>query len=133
LLFSPAARGENELAQVRLSSLLGLDTILITQVDVVFVYDEALSRELPATKGEWYSLVDEMPADYAARMDVVTTDIPQGFYAQTLVLPDRAREAVRVFAVAYHQSLGTPVRDLTAMRRALIQIDEFGILVSDEN
>lgn len=133
ILLSASAQADNDINSIRITSLLGLDTILISQVDVVFVYDEEVARALPATKGDWYSLVDELPDAYTAQMDILTTDIPQGFYAQNLVLPERSGEAVSVFAVAYHQSLSTPVSDLTSLQQVLIQIDEFGILISEQN
>jgi hypothetical protein len=132
LLFVPFStiHAENSLSNVLIRSLLDFNAILITEVDVVFVYDESLAARMPATKGEWYGQKYNLLRDDQVGIDVITTSIPQGFDSATLSLPDNSQTAIKVFAVAYHEGQGVPVHDMTNMESGLIQIDEFGIRVS---
>ena len=133
LSLSLPARGENALGSVRIQSLLDFNAILITEVDVVFVYDEAVAAQLPTTKGEWYAQKYDLLKEGSRQVDVVTTPVPQGFVSDSLIMPENSRAAVRVFAVGYHEAQGTPVHDLTDFESALIEIDHFGIRVSSRN
>ena len=127
-----AAQAENSLRSVLIQSLLDFNAILITEVDVVFVYDEAMAAQMPSTKGEWYTKKYDLLQDDPAELDVITTSIPQGFDSVTISLPQNSVNAVMVFAVGYHEAQGVAIHDMTAMERALIQIDQFGIRVSGE-
>lgn len=124
------ATADNALGLVRIQSLLDFNAILITEVDVVFVYDEATAAALPATKGDWYAQKYDLLKDDPAELKVVTTSVPQGFDSATLIMPENSASAVRVFAVGYHEAQGTAVHDLTAMTSALIEIDQLGLRVS---
>ena len=132
LVLSNVVYGDNDLNRIRIQSLLDFNAILITEVDVVFVYDQATAEALPTTKGAWYAEKYDLLRDDPAQLDVVTTSIPQGFDSATLILPERAAQAVRVFAVAYHEAPGAALHDLTDRQSALIQIDPFGIRVSGQ-
>lgn len=128
-----SASAENGLRNVLVQSLLDFNAILITEVDVVFVYDETTAIQIPATKGEWYAQKYDLLKDDPAELDVITTSIPQGFDSASLSLPENSKTAVKVFAVGYHEAQGAAVHDMTAMERVLIQIDPFGIRVSSSN
>jgi len=125
-----SVQAENSLRSVLIQSLLDFNAILITEVDVVFVYDEATAAQMPTTKGEWYAEKYDLLKDDPAELDVITTSIPQGFDSASLSLPENSADAVIIFAVAYHEGQGVEIHDLTAMERSLIQIDQFGIRVS---
>ena len=127
------AMAENNLRSVLIQSLLDFNAILITEVDVVFVYDDAMAAQMPVTKGEWYSQKYDLLKDDPAEVDVITTSIPQGFDSVTLSLPENSATAIKVFAVAYHEGQGVAIHDMTDMERSLIQIDQFGIRVSARN
>jgi hypothetical protein len=129
-LHAPGASAENSLSSVLIQSLLDFNAILITEVDVVFVYDLATAERLPATKGDWYAQKYDLLKDDPQELDVITTSIPQGFDSTTLSLPERSASAVRIFAVGYHEAQGAAVHDMTDMDSTLIQIDQFGIRVS---
>lgn len=126
------AQAENSLDAVRIQSLLEFNAILITEVDVVFVYDQAIAEQLPATKGEWYARKYDLLQNDVAGLEVVTTSIPQGFDSAFVILPERSRDAVNIFAVGYHEGQDIPIHDLTGLENALIQIDQFGIRVSGQ-
>ena len=128
-----SAHAENSLRSVLIQSLLDFNAILITEVDVVFVYDEATAAQMPATKGEWYAQKYDLLKDDPVELDVITTSIPQGFDSASLSLPENSEVAVKVFAVAYHESQGVAIHDMTEMEESLIQIDQFGIRVSGSN
>jgi len=125
------AAADNRLGRIQIQSLLDFNAILITEVDVVFVYDETTAAQIPATKGEWYAQKYDLLRDDAPGLDVITTSVPQGFDSATVSLPDNSRSAVKIFAAAYHEAQGVPLHDLTDMEAGLIQIDEFGIRVSE--
>ena len=99
----------------------------------MFVYDEATAAQMPTTKGEWYAQKYDLLRDDSAELDVITTSVPQGFDSANLSLPDNSTEAVKVFAVAYHEAQGVAIHDITDMTRSLIQIDQFGIRVTARN
>lgn len=127
---APGVFAENSLSSVLIQSLLDFNAILITEVDVVFVYDQATAEGLPTSKGEWYAQKYDLLKDDPQELDVITTSIPQGFDSTTLSLPEQSASAVRIFAVGYHEAQGTAVHDMTDMDSTLIQIDQFGIRVS---
>jgi hypothetical protein len=133
LIASLSASAENGLRSVLIQSLLDFNAILITEVDVVFVYDETVAAQMPANKGEWYVQKYDLLKDDPAEVDVITTSIPQGFDSASLSLPENSTTAVMVFAVGYHEAQGVAIHDMTGMERALIQIDQFGIRVSPSN
>ena len=128
-----SASAENGLRNVLVQSLLDFNAILITEVDVVFVYDETAATRMPATKGEWYAQKYDLLKDDPDELDVITTSIPQGFDSASLSLPQNSKTAVKIFAVGYHEAQGVAIHDMTAMEGALIQIDQFGIRVSGSN
>lgn len=114
---------------VKVESLLDLNAILITEVDVIFVYDEALA--LPATKADWYRNREDFIAANASKLDVVTLSAPQGFVERTLALPERHAEAVQVWVTAYHESGTTRLRDVSNRPGVLVQIQPWGIQIAD--
>ena len=123
---------ENSLNSVRIQSLLDFNAILITEVDVVLVYDQAMTEQLPDTKGGWYSTKYDLLRDEADGVEVITTSIPQGFDSVMVNLPENSQAAMKIFAVGYHEAQNTPIHDMTGFESSLIRIDEFGILVSGQ-
>lgn len=116
---------------VRIVSRLDPNSIIITEVDIVFIYDAALAREFPATKKAWYSAKFMLGRSAGAKLDIVNTFIPQGFDATSPPLPERWRQAVRVLVFAQHDASETPAFDITNFTNASIEIDTFGIRVSE--
>ncbi|MBL4819708.1 MAG: hypothetical protein JKY98_01780 [Gammaproteobacteria bacterium] len=128
---TPAAIADNGISSIKILSRLDYNAIVITEVDLVFVYDQQLAEQLPTLKGEWYSQKYDLLKNDQSGMEVITISIPQGFDSQDVILPDQSTKAVRVFAAGYHDAQDMPVSDLTRWTRVLIEIDAFGILVSE--
>jgi hypothetical protein len=124
-------RAETALESVRITSRLDLNSILISGVDIVFFYDDSIVGSEPMTAFSWYSRKRELRETQAERFDFVNTVIPQGFDSASLTLPARHREAVRVLVFSEHQNSQSAAFDITAMTRVLIEIDQFGLLVSE--
>lgn len=116
---------------IRIVSRLDPNAIIITEVDVVFVYDTQLAEDFPATKQEWYSGKFMFTRNAGDKIDVVNTFVPQGFDAVNPPLPERKDTAIRVLVFAQHDATDTKAFDITDFSRALIEIDQFGIRVSD--
>jgi hypothetical protein len=124
-------RAETALESVRITSRLDLNSILISGVDIVFFYDDSIVGSEPMTAFSWYSRKRELRETRAERFDFVNTVIPQGFDSASPTLPARHREAVRVLVFSEHQNSQSAAFDITAMTRVLIEIDQFGLLVSE--
>jgi len=124
-------RAETALESVRITSRLDLNSILISGVDIVFFYDDSIVGSEPMTAFSWYSRKRELRETQAERFDFVNTVIPQGFDSASPTLPARHREALRVLVFSEHQNSQSAAFDITAMTRVLIEIDQFGLLVSE--
>jgi len=124
-------RAETALESVRISSRMDLNSILISGVDIVFFYDDSIAGTEPMTAFSWYSRKRQLLETQAALFDIVKTDIPQGFDSATPRLPGRYRAAVRVLVFSEHQNPQSSAFDITAMSNVLIEIDQFGLLVSE--
>ena len=66
-------------------------------------------------------------------MDLVSVFIPQGFSSEMASLPQRRDEAVKVFVIGQHDSSTRAPIDITDYENVLVEIDQFGILVSRRN
>ncbi len=129
---SIAAMAETTLSSIRVTSRLDLNSIIVSGVDVVFFYDTSIVADQPLTQFEWYSKKRDYRATHAEVIDIVNLPIPQGFGGATLTLPARHRSALKVLVFAEHQSSASPSFDITAMQDVLIEIDQFGLIVSDQ-
>lgn len=117
--------------EIRIVSRLDPNAITITEVDIVFIYDSELAQGFPANKKDWYAGKFMLTRNAGAKLDIVNTFIPQGFDATTPPLPERKSEAVRIVVFALHDDSATRAFDITDFTNALIEIDPFGIRVSD--
>lgn len=123
---------QNKIEAIQVSSRLDFDAILITEVDVLFVYDATLAAELDISKSEWYSMKYDLIEAGRGGFDLETVSVPQGFSYQNVSLPEDSELAVKVFVAAYHEPGDIPLRDVTEYSRVMIEIDQFGIIVSDQ-
>ncbi len=126
-----ALHAETTVETVRITSRLDLNSILISGVDIVFFYDDSIAGTEPMTAFSWYSRKRALRETQAERFDIVNTVIPQGFDSASPTLPARHREAVRVLVFSEHQNPQSTAFDITAMANVLIEIDQFGLLVSE--
>ncbi len=118
---------------VYIESRLDFNAILISEVDIIFIYDDALLESFPTTKSGWSSNKREIIAQAGDSMDLVSVFIPQGFSSEMASLPQRRDEAVKVFVIGQHDSSTRAPIDITDYENVLVEIDQFGILVSRRN
>ena len=120
----------SEITSIHISSRLDPNAITITQVDIIFVYDQATIDLFPTTKTAWYSTQRRFIADAGKSIDLISVFIPQGFDSETISLPQRESEALKVYVFAQHDDSEAPPIDVTNLGTVLVEIDEFGILIS---
>lgn len=128
LIYSSASMAE--VNEVQISSRLDPNAIIITEVDIIFVYDDEIVKDFPISKSSWYSGKRGFTISTGDKVDVVNVFIPQGFDSVSATLPARKAEARKVFVFAYHDDAQASPLDITDMSAVSIEIDPFGIVVS---
>lgn len=136
LFLALSGLSSNSWAEVRsvfVQSTLDYNAILITEVDVVFVYSEEALAMIPDTKSAWYGGKRQLLESSGDSIDVVNLFIPQGFDSSMLSLPERRGEALKVFVFGQHDvSTRAPI-DISAMENVQAEINQFGIVVTPRN
>lgn len=122
-----------DVRSVFVQSTLDYNAILITEVDVVFVYSDEVLAQIPETKAAWYGNKRQLMESSGESIEVVNLFIPQGFDSSMLSLPERRSEAVKVFVFGQHDVSSRPPIDISEMENVLVQINQFGIAVSSRN
>ncbi len=84
----------------------------------------------PATKSQWYSSKQQFVQSVGNKADVVSIFVPQGFDSAMASLPARRREALKVYLFGQHDSSSMAPIDITEIQKVLVEIDQFGIVVS---
>ncbi|MEQ8408228.1 MAG: hypothetical protein RKH07_08135 [Gammaproteobacteria bacterium] len=115
---------------VFVQSRLDYNAILISGVDVLFVYDDAALEYMPQTKSSWFSGKRQFLEQAGDAIDLVSVFVPQGFDSEMISMPERKDEAVKVFVVAQHDASSRAPIDITDYAHVLVEINEFGIIVS---
>jgi hypothetical protein len=133
LLFFFTGSVAAEVNSVFISSTLDPNAIIITEVDVVFIYDAETGRNLPDTKSAWYSNKRQFMRSAGDKIDIVNVFIPQGFDSEMTSLPARRADALKVVVYAYHDDSKAAPRDITDTANVLLEIDPFGIRVSSRD
>lgn len=128
LLALPA--GAAEVNSVFVQTRLDYNAVLISGIDVLFIYDQELVAEVPETKSGWFSGKEAFMETAAERIDLRSVFIPQGFDSEMMSLPERRDDAVRVYVFAEHDISERAPIDITDMEDVLVEINQFGILVS---
>ena len=123
----------SEVNSIYISSKLDPNAIIITQVDIVFVYDQEIIAKFPPTKTAWYSNQRRFISEAGDKIDLISVFIPQGFDSQSVSLPQRSKDALKTFVFAQHDDSEVPPIDISSFERVRLEIDEFGILVSRQN
>lgn len=119
-----------EINSIHIESTLDPNAIIITQVDIIFVYSQQVADYFPSTKTEWYSTQRQFSASAGNDIDIRSVFIPQGFNAERVSLPARRSQALKVFIFAEHDASTAPPVDVTDLSDILVKIDEFGIVVT---
>lgn len=122
-----------EVNSVFISSTLDPNAIIITEVDIIFIYDEEILNNIPDTKSAWYANKRNFTRDAGDKMDIVNVFIPQGFDSEMASLPARRTDALKVLIYAYHDDSKAAPRDVTDIANVLVAIDPFGIRVSSRD
>lgn len=115
---------------ITINSLLDPNAILITEVDVIFVYDQSVADSLPGIKQDWYRNKYALVQQGGDKLQVVTVSAPQGFVSDTVRMPARHREAVKVLVAAYHEAGSARLHEITQYNSVRVDIDSYGIAVS---
>lgn len=100
---------------------------------MVFLYDQAAIDGLPQTKSDWESGKQAYLERMGDSVDLVSVFIPQGFDSEMMSLPERRDEALQVVVFAQHDSSTRAPIDISQRDNVLIEIDQFGILVSSRD
>lgn len=131
-ILATSVTADTAINSIRVSSRMDLNSILLSGIDVVFFYDDSIVSDQPFTQFDWYSNKREYRETHAEVIDVVNLPILQGFDSANLSLPEGYRDAVRVLVFAEHQTPQSAPADITGMTNVLIEIDQFGVFVSDK-
>lgn len=115
---------------VFIQSRLDYNAILITGVDIIFIYDQQTLEAMPKIKSSWYSGKRAFIEQAGDSADVVSIFVPQGFDSTMASLPERRDQALQVFVYGQHDASAAEPVDITGMDDVLVEIDQFGILVS---
>ena len=133
LLLAAYATGAGAAVEsVEIRSRLDPNAIEITGIDVLFLYDEAAAARIPQTKSAWYGNRRGLTRELGEAFDLVSTFIPQGFDSAHLTLPDRVMDAIAVLVFAEHDASDAAPVDVTGLSNVLIEIDPFGIRVTQK-
>ncbi len=132
LLIAFPVLAENSLSVVHIISRMDYNAILITEVDIIFVYDQELANNFPYSKADWYRQKYELIATQGQKLAIVTVSIPQGFDSANVVLPEGSAAAIKIYATAVHQPQTAAIHDLTERSQVFIEIDSLGIIISDQ-
>ena len=124
---------QGEVQSLFIQSRLDYNAILITEVDVVFVYDNSVLENFPTTKTGWYSNKRGLLESAGDNIDLVSIFVPQGFDSEMASLPQRRGQAIKVFVLGQHDSSTRPPIEITDFEKVLVEIDQFGILVSQHD
>lgn len=111
-------------------SRLDYNAILISGVDIVFVYEQEALDAFPANKSEWFGNKREYLEQYGDSVELVSVFIPQGFDSEMVSLPERRDEALAVYIYGQHDASDVSPVEVSQMEDVLVAIDQFGILVS---
>lgn len=122
-----------EVQSLFVQSRLDYNAILITEVDVVFVYNDSVLENFPTTKTEWYANKIGFLESAGDNIDLVSIFVPQGFDSEMASLPQRRSQAIKVFVFGQHDSSTRPPIEITDFGNVLVEIDQFGILVSQRS
>ena len=99
----------------------------------MFVYDDSVLENFPTTKTGWYSNKRGLLESAGDNIDLVSIFVPQGFDSEMASLPQRRGQAIKVFVFSQHNSSTRPPIEITDFEKVLVEIDQFGILVSQND
>ena len=127
VLLAPSALAVDS---IFVQSRLDYNAILISGVDIVFVYEQEALDAFPASKSEWFGNKREYLEQHGDSVELVSVFIPQGFDSEMVSLPERRDEALAIYIYGQHDASDVSAAEVSQMEDVLVAIDQFGILVS---
>jgi type VI secretion system protein len=93
-----------------------------TNVDLVFIYDQAALGVLPRTGPRWFASKEALMRGLATDIEVVAVEVPTGMQVNVR-LPARSRSAIALYSYAnYRHPAGQAVGSLTPYRAIVIRL-----------
>lgn len=94
-----------------------------TALDLVFVYDPAAVDLLPKSGPAWFRAKSELTSAFPRGIEVAGLQIPPAYAVDSVALPARHEDAIRVVAYAnYLTEQGQYPINLTELTRAVIRL-----------
>ncbi len=104
-----------------------------TAVDIVFVYSDKVTDLLPKSAIDWFRNRDELRSNLRQHIDVAPVEIPPTFLLESVPLPERHSNAVKVIAYAnYLDKKGLKPIDLTAFVHPLLTLEAKSISYTEQ-
>jgi len=126
--YIPSA-AQNSIARIDIQPAAGLPEEFVSDVDVLFVYDNALLNQLPFTQFDWVSSKEEYLDRADDLLELLQFHIAADSESQMVPLPQRYSQAVAVLVFASHEDPVAEAIDITFETGILLQIESYGINV----
>lgn len=104
-----------------------------TALDIVFVYENELVKQLPDTGPKWFQARAQWQQQYPQQFEWVSLQIPPGQQVKQVTLPDRASDAQYIVGFAnYLTEQGQYPFNLTPLKQVQIRLQADRIEVIDK-
>ena len=120
---------QNSLEQIQIQPAPGLPDSFLAEVDILFVYDEALLNQLPFTQFDWVSSKDKYLNRDDNLLELAQFRITADSALQTAPLSDRSQQAVGILVFSSHEDPVAEAIEISLETRILLQIESYGINV----
>jgi hypothetical protein len=122
------------LTQISIVTKYNANSTSATAVDIVFIYNDKVNALLPKKAINWFSNRDELRVSLKQYIDIASIEIPPTFLLDSVPLPDRHSNAVKVITYAnYLDKKGLRPIDLTTYVHPLIILEAKTIKVTEQN
>jgi len=121
--------GQNALVQISIQPATELRADFISDVDVLFVYDNALLNQLPFTQFDWISSKEEYLDRAGNQLELVQFRISAQTELQQVLLSQQQNQAIGILVFASHEDPVAEAIDITSETKILLQIESYGINV----
>jgi len=129
LAFPNPFYGQNSLVQFSIQPATGLPADFISDVDVLFVYDNTLLNQLPFTQFDWISSKEEYLDGADNQLELVQFKITAQSELQQVSVSQQQNQAIGILVFASHEDPVAEAIDITSETKILLQIESYGINV----
>ena len=129
LAFPNPFYGQNSLVQISIQPATGLPADFISDVDVLFVYDNTLLNQLPFTQFDWISSKEEYLDEADNQLELIQFRISAQSELQRLSVSQQQNQAIGILVFASHEDPVAEAIDITSEIKILLQIESYGINV----